>query len=211
MKSILTTLFVAVALLIAACNNKGSKNEDKSTAADDHSSASAAVSQDSIALTKLVRQLYKWYESNGVKLLDFDPKMDFGDTLYRGINWDLHNKKVKTLAETNYFDKQFLNNYQQIAQYLDTALKSGRERWHHDELPSFGYDGSPWCNCQDTPSENYYDLLGVTDLKIENGHADFSWTWGEGFKYKTKASKENGAWKISYLDGFNPENFKSNP
>jgi hypothetical protein len=205
MKTILTASFIAVfALLVMSCNH-GSQKTDKTIV----KAAIADSTGDSVALTKLVQAFYKWQETKG-KGSDFDPKNIAGDSLFRGIDWDAHNKRVKTLQESNFLDQHFFNNYQQIAQYLDTALKSGREQWVKDELPSFGYDGNPWCNCQDSPVDNYWEILKLVNLKIENNHADFAWTWGDGFMYRTKAIKENGTWKISYLEGFRPDNFKSN-
>lgn len=211
MKTILTISFVATALsLTIGCNSEKKSKALENAVAETPSMGSAVISQDSIALTKLVRQVYKWYE-NSANWSDFDPKVNAAtDTLYSGIDWVAHNKRVKALAASNYFDKRFIDSYQQIAGYLDTALKSGRELWPVGELPSFGFDASPWCNCQDNP-ENYWNTIKVTGLKVEKDNADFAWTWGDGFAYKAKAGKSNGAWKISYLEGFAPENFKSNP
>ena len=205
MKIILTV--AAGVLLLAGCgNHESAKKEEKAIVAE----VPDAVSQDSIALTRLVRSVYKWEDTEGQDN-DFDPKETAGDSLYRGLDWTAYDKRVKKLKETNYFDQRFFDNHKQIAQYIDTALKSGREEWPKDELPSFGYDASPWCNCQDAPSDSAWTTLTITNLKIENGQADFSWTWGDNFLYKTKATKENGAWKISYLEGFKPENWKSKP
>lgn len=212
MKIILTVpVFAASVFFMTSCGNQAAANkEEKAIVAGDHTSAAPAINQDSIDLTKLVSSVYKWQDTEG-QGSDFDPKEIAGDSLYRGIDWDAYNKRAKKLKETNYFDQRFLEGHKQIARYIDTALKSGTETWPKDELPSFGYDASPWCNCQDAPSENAWDSLTVTDLKITNGQADFSWTWGDHFFYKTKAVKENGAWKISYLEGFKMENFRSKP
>jgi hypothetical protein len=140
--------------------------------------------------------------------MDFDVKTNnASDTVYAGIDWDAHNKRLKAIKESNYFDLQFIDNYQKIAEGLDAALKSGKMIWPVNELPPFGYDANPWCNCQDNP-DNYWDILKITGLKIGNDHASFSWTWGNGFEYKVKASKKNGTWKISYLDGFDYNNYK---
>ena len=201
MKRIYLVAFIAsTLLLIASCHNAENSGKTESPAVDN--------TQDSIALTKLIRQIYKWHE-NAANNSDFSPKTSTAtDTLYNGIDWAAHDKRVKAFKESNYFDKSFIDNYQKIAEYLDTALKSGREIWPVNELPSFGYDASPWCGCQDNP-DNYWDIIKVTDLKLNKDKADFSWTWGDGFMYKTKATKDNGVWKISYLEGFRPENFKS--
>lgn len=205
MKKLLTV--AAGVLLLASCGNHENANKKgKAIVAE----APDAISQDSIVLTKLVRSVYTWQDREG-QGNDFEPKEIEGDSLFRGIDWTAYDKRVKTLKESNYFDQRFLDNHKQIAQYIDTALKSGREEWPKGEYPSFGYDASPWCNCQDAASDSAWSTLTITNLKIENGQADFSWTWGDNFLYKTKATKENNVWKISYLEGFKLENFKSKP
>lgn len=211
MRNIITVPFLAGVFLMTACgNHENVGKEEKTNVTEAPAGTPAASNQDSIDLTKLVRAVYKWQDTEG-QGNDFDPKETEGDSLYRGIDWEAYNKRVKKLKASNYFDQRFLDNHKQVAQYIDTALKSGREEWRKDDLPSFGYDQSPWCNCQDAPSDTAWGMLTITNLKIENGQADFSWTWGDNFFYKTKATKENGAWKISYLEGFKPENWRSKP
>jgi hypothetical protein len=211
MKNSITVPLLASVFFITSCgNHENVSKEEKPNAAETPASASAANGEDSIALTKLVRAVYKWEDTEG-QGSDFDPKEVEGDSLYRGIDWEAYNKRVKMLKATNYFDQRFFDSHKQVARYIDTALKSGREEWPKGDLPSFGYDVSPWCNCQDAPIENAWKILTIANLKIENGQADFSWTWGENFLYKIKAVKENGAWKISYLEGFRPENWMSGP
>lgn len=205
MKSIYSTIFITSAiLLLASCHNAESSGKAESPAVK-----IADSNQDSIALTKLIRQAYKWHEKS-INAMDFEPKTNrTTDTVYAGIDWTAHTNRLKAIKESNYFDKRFIVNYQKIAEDLDAALKSGKMVWPVNELPPFGYDANPWCNCQDNP-DNYWDIIKVTDLNLNTDKADFSWTWGDGFTYKTKATKDNGVWKISYLEGFNPDNFKLN-
>jgi hypothetical protein len=191
-----------VVLLITGCNNAESADKVKKS-----DNTVSVKNQDSIALTKLVRQAYKWHEEKA-NTLDFDVKTNNpADTLYAGINWDAHNKLVKAIKESKYFDQHFIENYQKIAEYIDAQLKTGKMIYLVGELPPFGNDANPWCNCQDNP-DNFWNILKIIDLKVVNNTAIFSWTWGDGFRYNTKAVKQNGGWKISYLEGFDSENFK---
>lgn len=196
-------LIVSTMLLITACNNGKSagKVESSTVKITDNS-------KDSIALTKLITQVYQWHEKIGSPL-DFDVETSKpSDTLYSGINWDAYNKLLNAIVKSNYFDQQFITNYAAIAAHIDSELKTGKTTWLVGELSPFGYDASPWCNCQDTPQDNFWDILKITDLKIVNDKATFSWTWGNEFKYKVKASRNNGTWKISYLEGFDNKNYK---
>src|SRR6478735_7973567 len=94
------SIVTAGVLLIASCGNHESANKDeKAIVAADHTSAAPANNQDSIDLTKLVRSVYKWQDAAG-QGNDFDPKDVEGDSLYRGIDWDTYNKRVKKLKET---------------------------------------------------------------------------------------------------------------
>lgn len=187
---------------MGGCNNSESAHKVETSTVKD-----AGNGKDSVALTKLIRQMYKWHEKLGSPL-DFDVEKDKPtDTLYSGINWDAYNKLLDTIAKSNYFDKQFIDNYATIATHIDSELKNGKTTWLVGEISPFADDSSPWCNCQDTPQDNYWEILKVTDLKIVKDEATFSWTWGGGFMYKVKASRNNGTWKISYLAGFDLKNY----
>ncbi|OQP62840.1 hypothetical protein A3860_26370 [Niastella vici] len=204
MKIVNSVVFiVSTLLLLAGCNNAGSSGKVESPTVKN-----ADNSKDSIALTKLVRQMYEWHEKIDHPL-DFDVETNKpSDTLYSGINWDAYNKLLNTIVKSNYFDQQFITNYAAIATHIDSELQNGIKTWQVGELSPFGDDTNPWCNCQDTPQDNFWDILRITDLKIINDQATFSWTWGGGFMYKVKASGNNGIWKISYLEGFDPKNYK---
>jgi len=76
------------------------------------------------------------------------------------------------------------------------------------ELPPYGNDANPWCDCQDNP-DKYWEKIKIQNLIIKDNKATFNWTWGDGFKYKVKAVKENNVWKISFLQGFNIQEFIS--
>lgn len=155
----------------------------------------------------LIKKLYEWVETKNNNN-DFDPIANKKGDKYIGLDLNAHKKRLEQLKKTNFFSQQFLDNYNKIALKIDSNLKTKKIEWFEGELPPFGNDANPWCNCQDNP-ENYWKTMAINHLKIENDKASFDWTWSwkGDFKYKVKTIKENGVWKIAYLEGFDFNDF----
>ena len=168
--------------------------------ADKSAAAPLEINQDSITLTDLVINVYAWREKVNHQE-DFTVMADDSDTAYTGIDWKAFDAHLSSLVESAYFHTQFIDNHKKIAQQIDDDLKKGKIVWLVDDISPFGNGANPWCNCQDYPNE-YWKIITLVDLKIDNEKANFSWTWGNGFYYKASAIKESGVWKISYLEGF---------
>jgi len=154
-------------------------------------------------LETLLLKTYQWVETKNSNN-DFNPAEDKKGEKYIGLNLKEHAKRLEELKKTNFFSQQFLDNYNKIALKLDANLKNKKLEWLVGDLPPFGNDTNAWCDCQDNPEE-YWKTLKMHNLKIENDTASFSWTWTkwkDDSKYKVKAVKENGIWKIAYLEGF---------
>ncbi len=187
-------VFIVPVLLLSSCDAKSSNNL-------------STFPQDSIELTKLVRQYLNWSETNYDKRKagDFWPTTAKPtDTLYNGIDWDMQGQNMKAIEESNYFTIGFLENYQKLSLHIDSALKSGKIIWHVGDMPDFGPssgEANAWCNCQDHPT-NYLEKVIITSLEFRNNNVSFSWTWRNNFLYHVKAKKINGEWKIDYLQGF---------
>ncbi|WP_264551857.1 hypothetical protein [Flavobacterium sp. N2038] len=161
---------------------------------------------DSIALLDLTRKLYKWEEEKSTGE-DFSPAKDKDtDSIYSGLDLSLHKARIKELENTNLFSKDFIANYNKIALKLESEFKNGTLVWNVGELPPFGSDSSPWCNCQDTPN-NFLNKIWIMHLTIQNNTASYNWSWGDGVVYNVKAIKENNVWKISYLEGFDYDSY----
>jgi len=159
-----------------------------------------AISKDSIAITTLVRKLYKWHASEKPKQ-EFQPVLKKpNDSMYSGIDRTASGKRELELKQTGFFTDEFIQRHRTIAAHLDATFRKG-DFWHVGDAPPFGPDGDAWCNCQDGP-DYFWKTLTISDLKIKNNEANFNWTWGNDFKYKVKAIKRKGKWKISYLEGF---------
>jgi hypothetical protein len=167
--------------------------------------ATTNIKSDSANLKALVIRLLKWHDTD--KNFDFEPLLkNPKDTIYLGIDWKAHKKRVAELEKTNLFLREFLDNYQKIASHLDKELKQNKAKYIVGELPPYSNDANEWCNCQDYPS-NIWKRLKISALKLNDNSATFKWTWGDKFFYSIKAKKENNIWKIAELERFTIENF----
>lgn len=158
-------------------------------------------------LETLLLKTYEWVETKNSNN-DFNPVANKKGDKYIGLNLKEHNKRLEELKKTKFFSQQFLDNYNKIALKIDANLKNKKIEWFVGDLPPFGNDANAWCDCQDNPEE-YWKTLKISNLKIENDKASFSWTWTkwkDDSKYAVKAVKENGIWKIAYLEGFDYDN-----
>jgi hypothetical protein len=168
---------------------------------------SFVFANDKQQLETLLLKTYQWVETKNSNN-DFNPVEDKKGEKYTGLNLKEHTKRLEELKKTNFFSQQFLDNYNKIALKIDANLKNKKLEWFVGDLPPFGNDTNAWCDCQDSPEE-YWKTLKINNLKIENDKASFSWTWTkwkDDSKYNVKAVKENGTWKIAYLEGFDYEN-----
>lgn len=203
---ILALGFLMTALLMTNCknlNNSGLKDQGNIKVID---------KTDSVSITTLIRELFKWHQ-NEANQLDFPYKTDSPtDSVYSGIDWKSFNERKKVLEKTEFFSTEFLINYQNVASRMDSAIKQSDPSLRNvEDVPSFEPEADHWCDCQDSP-DTYWNILTVCDLKIDRDNVSFNWTWGDnsGFvpdKSKAMAKKENGKWKISYLQGFDIKNF----
>lgn len=156
---------------------------------------------DSLALLQLTRKLYYWIEEES-RLGDFEPYLtNSNDTVYAGINLESHQRRLKEIRETGLFTSAFINNYHKIISETDKQIKDRALIWNVGELPPFGNGASPWCNCQDVP-DKYADKIWIMQVSINKDTASYNWSWGNGLVYHIKALKENGVWKIDYMEGF---------
>ncbi|WP_029268741.1 hypothetical protein [Flavobacterium sp. KJJ] len=164
--------------------------------------ASVYFASDNQQLEILIRKAYEWIETKSTKT-DFDVVENKKGDKYVGLNLKAHNKKLEELKKSNFFSKQFLDNYNKIGLKIGDNLKTNKIEYFVGDLPPYGNDTNYWCDCQDNP-EGYWKTLKINNLKIETNKASFYWTWTEWKetpKYKVKAVKENGIWKIDYLEG----------
>ena len=199
----LTTLILG--LLLFGCNQAANKttsvSEEKATTSID----------DKEQIQNLIRQVLNWSDSkNSIDLL---PALtDSNDSVYIGFDLDKHKQNLDKLQQTNFFAKEFIENYNQIILTLDQGLRNGNyDQWLVGDLPTFIFanDHSPWCNCQD---DDDWNKVEVRVIKLTDNEGELEWTWGnlraethsswKEFANKFRAVKENDKWKIAYLTGF---------
>jgi len=160
---------------------------------------------DKTQIKNLVIQVLKWHDKNGT-FNGFEPIFNPNDSLAIGMDLNVLQKELDKFANTNLFDKEFIENYDKIVKTIDKKIKNKEiELWDGDMPPYAGAD--PWCNCQDIPYDNPWDKIDVKFISIDKDNAVLTWTWGDSdwskdFEYKVKAKKTEGIWKISYLQGF---------
>jgi hypothetical protein len=100
---------------------------------------------------------------------------------------------------------------------LDEKTKKGEfDKWSLGELPPYNFasDANPWCNCQDVPYDtpNSFGQIDVYIIALSKTSGELYWKWGKlsrdvhqdwrNFSYKFRVKRENGKWKISYLQEF---------
>jgi hypothetical protein len=184
--------------LLLSCNQADTKTtevtkEKASTLADDKEQ-----------IQNLIKQVYKWHEAQ--KPSNNDMITDSKDSIYIGFNLDQIELDIEELKTTGFFSTEFIDNYYKIFTTLDQKLRNKEIEWLVGDLPPFGDNVNPWCKCQDNP-DNYWQTMTIDKIAFESNAATFTWTWGNNFQYKAKAIKLNDNWKISYLEGFDFDEF----
>jgi len=213
------TLVVLAFCLLGCKENSGSKATETQVKASVKLSAPATpdTTKDKQEIQKLIRNLLVWAEDHkGVPdLLPF--VINRQDSTVTGFDLGKLKGVDDSLKTTGFFSKEFINNYNQIIQVLDRKMKDKEiAPFSTGEIPPFGFDtdADPWCNCQEVPydSPNAYSLVDVHIVELNSESGKLYWTWGSlpkdvsaGWKtitYKFNVKKEDGKWKISYLQGF---------
>jgi hypothetical protein len=206
MKSIFLklTLWIGAILLMTNCTEVETSTTSKQTNAT--SGQIADNSKDSTAVVDLVRKMYQWYEKLPAQG-EFEGKTNkASDTIYSSLDIDLHQKRLQALEASDCFASEFIDNYKKIGQNIDQALKSGKTIWLVGDMSPFGDGADPWCACQDRP-DAFSNLLIIKNMQINENKASCTWTLDEQNPYQVRAVKENGQWKIAYLQGFDFEQY----
>lgn len=167
-------------------------------------------------IQNLIRGMLSWSSSKNNS--DILPLLtDNKDSICTGF--DLIKLKVilDKLKTTNFFSSDFIENYNQIILTLDKKMKDKEfDKWSTGELPPFSFanDVNPWCLCQDVPYDtpDPWSLVEVEVISLNDDEGALNWKWGKpelngsadwrDFRYKFNVKKENGKWRISYLQGF---------
>jgi hypothetical protein len=216
--------FVSIAFLslfITSCNSSSTKNINNSESDSISKSNSekkelttkletgSEIKTDSSELTALMRNLYKWHEIDDKKSKLHDFPTTTKDSIFTGIDWVAHKERMTELEKTNFFSKEFLDTYNNIADSIDSFIKISKESYDPHLMPTFVSGADDWCGYQWSP-DNYWETIIVTNLNVFKDSATFKWDWipsrGKDL-YSTKAKKENNVWKVSFLEGFKQRSY----
>ncbi|GHT50499.1 hypothetical protein FACS189440_18030 [Bacteroidia bacterium] len=165
------------------------------------------IKNDKAEILKLVRRVVP----RGVHFAVFpSPIANKAETRYIGFDLDEHKENMNELKKSNLFSSEFINNIDKAVLSADKNIRDGEE-WMVGDLGYFD-DYDPWCNCQDRPDDN---KIEITFLNIDSQKATLTWTWedpnwSKDNPSKVRVVKENGIWKIAYLQGFDFGDFTEN-
>jgi hypothetical protein len=164
----------------------------------------------------LVRKMLSW--SNSKDVIELLPVVTAGnEETVVGLDLRRHQSDLEKLKRTGYFSTEFIESFHQIILKLDEQTKKGKyDKWSLGELPPYNFasDASPWCNCQDVPYDtpDPYSQVEVYVTTLSKTTGALYWKWGKlaanvpkdwrDFSYQFKVSKEDGQWKIAYLQEF---------
>lgn len=175
---------------LAACNNELPKTNYN-------------YRQDSIAINKVVKDMYNWYDSLNKSLAWSDFPLLYQDSIYIAIDSVFLKDNIYKLKKLPYFSIDFITQYYRAHMIGDSILRHPKYKYLIDEIPPLRLN-NPWCNCQDGGS---FTDIKVHDLKLQDNIATLHWTWNDTTYidtslYIVKLIKVDTIWKISYLEGF---------
>lgn len=200
------------AILLLSCNRHKLPITQTDSAKKLKSSQISNVNADKEAIQSLIRNMLSWSETS--KSFDLVPVLvDEKDSLCIGFDLRKLEGNILQLKKTGFFCSEFIANYDQIILALDKKMKDKKfTKWSTGELPPFNFanDVDPWCDCQDDPGS--WNSVDVHVINLDKNNGELYWKWGnlgadvsqdwKDFRYKFKVKKEDGKWKISYLEGF---------
>jgi len=205
---------VALSLLaLTACN----KTENSTTTQPDAAATEAetlstkplSADEEQEQIEETVKSMYHWVEATQAAKQTHGWKMVIKDSLVTGYDMADHKLYLNDLRKTGFFAEEFIQNMDKIVNYQDKELRSGKAEWFLGEFSPFDADTSPWCNCQDEPTDkDAYSQIKFHFIKADPSKAELYWNW-EGFgkevenmHYKIRTVKENGKWKIAWMQGW---------
>ena len=199
-------LLFSLLLLFTNCKNEVPPPEqlDESTTQD--TTVTGEPQTDSVALLQLTKDLYAWEDRNSSRG-DFSPLQGkSSDSFYVGLDMPAHNRRMREIEQSGLFTTSFIENYNRVANAIQTELQAGNLVWNEGDYPPFGNGASPWCNCQDFP-DNYQNKFWILRLEVKGNVATYDWGFGGGESYTIKALKEGGKWRVAEMEGFEYDSY----
>lgn len=192
MRSLLLLLFVGI--VVVSCNTGNSTNR--------------LQSGDSVEVINLLKDIYCWHDKYQYSLTDFP--IIIKDSFQVGLNYDSLNRTISAIKQTNYFSSSFLDNYKKLADFVNNKLIDAHPQYLNEINFDF-QDADPWTGFQDADPD-YWNTFKIADYKSTVDSASLKWLiqnkdWSSP-GYSVRFSKENGKWKVCYLEGFDLKRYK---
>lgn len=190
--------FILAAMLLVSCDRPNSSHDRQPSVPPGQSTAN-----DSVQVLKLLKDVYRWHDKHQYPV-DFTVTVQ--DSFQTGLNYDSFNVSFNALKQTSYFSLSFINNYEKIAEHVNEKLTKANPKLFNEINFRF-QEADPWTDFQDD-APSFWDSLTISDYKAAADSASLKWkivqtNWSTA-GYVVKFSKENGQWKVAYLEGFDP-------
>jgi len=205
MKSVF--LMLSALIFLTGCQqNKSTSNKPSDLTLNSDSSRQSSEN-DSAALVSLLKNVFKWHDKNQSKLSDFDIVVK--DSFQTGLNFESFNKTFEAIKKTNFFSASFLNNYRKIGEYINNKLTNAHPRYLN-EINFACQEADSWTGFQDD-APNFWNDLIINDYRSSSDSASLTWwikmnNWTSE-KNPVRFVKENGEWKVSYMEGFDMDKY----
>jgi hypothetical protein len=188
---------ILVVAIMAGCHQRNSTT-GRAPARD---TAGQTENHDSLKQLSLLKAVYQWHDKNQSRA---DFQVVVKDSFQTGLNYDSFRIALAALTQTNYFSSSFIENYKGLADYVNNKLANAHPKYLNEINFSF-QDADPWTGFQEE-APDYWDRFKITDYKSVPDSASLNWTISDSAttsdKYGVRFEKENGQWKVSYLQGF---------
>lgn len=194
--------------LLVACANETPNTEivDQETPVEAAPELMINLEAEKAAIEQVVRNFYQWHESNATS--DFDVVEKGGK--YIAVDRQQVIERMDALRGSGFIAKDFVTNYKKIALEINEKLRDGAIIYKVGDVAPYGGNTDPWCNCQceDLP-ENYWKSIVIENIDIKENQATLNWKGAADAteNYQVQLINEEGAWKISYLQGFDMNQF----
>jgi hypothetical protein len=202
MNIIKSTIIIAL-LSLTACKQSDEKATTLTTSPSTSSTQKTTEKNDKTVIETLVKNMYLWNDKRSYDN-EFQPVVKRNNVI--GYNAESHKLFLKELRDSGYFADEFIKNIDKIWQDQNKLITDGKVKWSKGDMGPFAGDVNIWCGCQDEPAE--YTKIAVHFDELNNTNAKLYWNW-EGFgaeweaiHYNMRCVKENGKWKIAYMQGW---------
>ena len=192
--------------LLVACTNETPNTEIviQETPVEATPEPTIDLEAEKAAIKQVVRNFYQWHESNAAA--DFEVVEKGGK--YIAVHRPQVIERMEALRGSGFIAEDFVTDYKKIALEINEKLRNGALVYKVGDVPPYGGAGSPWCNCQDAP-EKYWETILIEDIEIDENQATLNWKWTADAteNYQVHLINEAETWKISYLQGFDMNQF----